>query len=912
MAERIVSPGVFTNEVDLSFLPAAVSEIGAALVGICSKGPAFVPTLVDNFADFKLKFGGLNPDFYLPYAAKSYLKNAGTCTIVRVLGETGYTANDSLIIKGAGTGGSKATTSITLNSKASGSANAGKELTFTGSNGEVYVFEPWAGTSFNVDGPGSFGLSNPSGNTYFWQLHASKHSGSAENLRDAVNLGTSTHGITSATQSVAGKVNVSFSSSANTSVFNSTSVNTGSSELFSVGDVSSNFFAGGAETVNAFALAALFSTASNATQGLTGATIGGAGKVNNFNVLYDSKVYPTMSLLSTDNTYLVDVAGSGPSPSAPLPFYVGKIFKQQCDAQTASSTISHVNGKDHTFDGSAGGGGGYSEASTPFIISQTGSAATDVTELFKFETLSHGKSSNTEVKIAFANIKAAGTVAGSDYGTFDVIIRKFDDTDKRPTALESFAGCNLDPDSPNYIVRKIGDMKQSFDTTKNKVMVTGDYANKSKYVRITNMNSQIDSKTASPNLIPFGFRPYKYPMVTSISEVAVPIPVRMNQTSSGEYNSKLYHGLAFDSGSSLAAGYAKDILTYLDEIPGSTLISSSEFRLDQVGLAPASTLGTKKFIMGLQGGTDGFDPRFFGGPNSDGQYYGLGKARTSDTGSFNNAISTISNPDETDINMLVVPGINKKNFSKVHVKARDVVEDRQDTFYIFDAGDWNSNISDWTSQVSTEDSNYAATYFPWVKIFDDENNKNVWVPPSVVIPGVVAFTDKVSHPWFAPAGLNRGGLTEALMAKERLTHAERDDLYEERVNPIATFPGQGVCVWGQKTLQAKPSALDRVNVRRLLIKCKKFIASTSRFLVFEQNTAQTRNRFLNIVNPFLEQVQSNQGLTAFKVVMDESNNTPDVIDRNQLVGQLFIQPARTAEFIVLDFVVLPTGATFPE
>ena len=160
--------------------------------------------------------------------------------------------------------------------------------------------------------------------------------------------------------------------------------------------------------------------------------------------------------------------------------------------------------------------------------------------------------------------------------------------------------------------------------------------------------------------------------------------------------------------------------------------------------------------------------------------------------------------------------------------------------------------------------------------------------------------------------MNRGGLTTVLEAKQRLTHAERDELYEGRVNPIASFPGQGVVVFGQKTLQSKPSALDRVNVRRLLITVRKFIASASRFLVFEQNTQALRNRFLNIVNPFLEQVQSNSGLSAFRVVMDDTNNTPDVVDRNQLVGQIFVQPTRTAEFIVLDFVVQPTGATFPE
>ena len=174
-----------------------------------------------------------------------------------------------------------------------------------------------------------------------------------------------------------------------------------------------------------------------------------------------------------------------------------------------------------------------------------------------------------------------------------------------------------------------------------------------------------------------------------------------------------------------------------------------------------------------------------------------------------------------------------------------------------------------------------------------------------------------SELWFAPAGFNRGGLNNGsaglnvVNVVEKLTADQRDDLYEVNVNPIASFPAEGIVVFGQKTLQAKPSALDRINVRRLLIRLKKFIASSSRYLVFENNTVATRNRFLNIVNPYLESVQSNQGLTAFRVVMDDSNNTPDVIDRNQLVGQIFIQPARAVEFIVLDFVVQPTGASFP-
>jgi hypothetical protein len=246
----------------------------------------------------------------------------------------------------------------------------------------------------------------------------------------------------------------------------------------------------------------------------------------------------------------------------------------------------------------------------------------------------------------------------------------------------------------------------------------------------------------------------------------------------------------------------------------------------------------------------------------------------------------------------------------------DMCEARGDCFYIMDnvvfpKSNQSVGLIDAAINVAaTIDSSYVATYYPWVKILDTNLNKIVSVPPSVVLPAIYAANDKASAEWFAPAGLNRGGITQAVQVLDRLTHGERDTLYEGRVNPIAAFPGQGICVWGQKTLQIAPSALDRINVRRLMINLKKFIASSSRFLIFEQNVANTRNRFLSIVNPYLEQVQQRSGVYAFQVKMDETNNTPDLIDRNILYGQIFLQPTKTAEFIILDFNILPTGASF--
>jgi phage tail sheath protein FI len=230
---------------------------------------------------------------------------------------------------------------------------------------------------------------------------------------------------------------------------------------------------------------------------------------------------------------------------------------------------------------------------------------------------------------------------------------------------------------------------------------------------------------------------------------------------------------------------------------------------------------------------------------------------------------------------------------------------------VVDLVPFGSTITTVTAQAALLNSSFAAAYWPWTEITDPNTAELVKSPASTLIPGVYAFTDSVSEPWFAPAGINRGGLTLVNQAERKLTQANRDTLYNKKVNPIATFPGRGVVVFGQKTLQTKASALDRVNVRRLLIALKSFIGQVADQLVFEQNTAATRNNFLAQVNPFLDSVQQRQGLFAFKVVMDESNNTPDVIDRNQLVGQIFLQPTRTAEFIILDFNILPTGAEFP-
>ena len=224
---------------------------------------------------------------------------------------------------------------------------------------------------------------------------------------------------------------------------------------------------------------------------------------------------------------------------------------------------------------------------------------------------------------------------------------------------------------------------------------------------------------------------------------------------------------------------------------------------------------------------------------------------------------------------------------------------------------YGSSVGAVVTEAQSRNTSYAASYWPWVRIIDPATGKHIWVPASTVIPGVYAFNDKVSAPWFAPAGINRGGLSTVLQAEYKLSQTNRDTLYANNINPIATLPKQGVVVYGQKTLQKEQSALDRVNVRRLMIELKNYVRQIADTVVFEQNTITTRNSFIARVTPYLEGIQQKQGLYAYKVIMDDSNNGPAVIDQNQLVGQIYIQPTRTAEFISLDFILLPTGAEFP-
>lgn len=631
----------------------------------------------------------------------------------------------------------------------------------------------------------------------------------------------------------------------------------------------------------------LFNTTSGSNAGFAGTTATANGN-GDFLLSGSNAGLLSASLDSTDTNDIEAVFGT--SAYGNKKPYVYGFFKNHnitFDTHTTAS-VSVLGNQAFTFDAQ--------EAKTPMIKSQTISG--ERFDLFQFETLGAGNKANTKIKIGITNIKAAGSVNGTDYGTFTVVVREFTDTNKKKNVLETWSNVNLDPNSPNYIARVIGDRKLSI-ASDGKITETGDWVNNSKYVRIVNLN-----ENAPVQAVPFGHSAYKLPISASTA-LSAQIPAVTFVSSSAT----VYGGIDLDDNT--------DNGIYLKPIPnGATSGANAAFGLDATNGGSLTVGSTSaQFLVAFQEGFDGVNPAtpiYKGTDITSGNSQGFDLSSSTASGSvaYGKHISALSNADEWDINMVVTPGVVRRLHSAVVTDVLDMVEERNDCFYIMDTTAQGDSISQANTQAQAVDSNMVATYYPWVKTIDVNTNKLISVPPSVLLPGVFASNDRVAAEWFAPAGLNRGGLTGAVSVLNRLTQSEKDSLYENKTNPIVQFPGQGIVVFGQKTLQDKPSALDRINVRRLLLTVRKYIASTSRFLVFEQNSSTTRNTFLNIVNPYLESIQQRQGLYSFRVVMDESNNTADVIDRNILKGAIYLQPTKTAEFIQIDFNILPTGASF--
>ena len=988
MAEQIISPGVFTRENDLSFLPQGIGQIGAAIIGPTDQGPAFVPTVVRSFSEFQRRFGTKDTDTYVPQTVREYLRNAGSVTVCRVLAGGGYTYSSTsstlaLIATSSHAGGENVllglifpskntgTPDLSLSTLAMSSTVEGDKVADLGDDFTLTLSGSQGGSTLTNGTTALVGSVNPTNSNYIFKQLGN----SADNSKNGVVTYTGTPGYTY----------LNFKT-LQTSIFSTTAES--STVTFGGGPFPTASVQGAAHAADRLAVvlteadtdnqhSLVFSGSTSYTEGTASPTTGLTGShtaVNLIGITASANIAGTQMAsqlviavnsisngvgnpftASADSTGLIVTITNTEAGNTTNAFnsFLNTSEGGGTTASIAATDGSNVSGyqissgdgvgvvaqnsTDMVFSGEIGQTEGYGYASTPFITSQHLDANKTTKELFKFHTLDHGKHLCHEYKVSIANLREPSDIDGVEqYSQFSVILRKTMDKDKNPVILEQFNNVNLDPDSPNYISKIIGDRYPQYNESLDKVELLGNFPNISNYVRVE-VASAVEARSTSPKLSPRGFKAVRNTINTASFSTNFTFPSASyegTQTIGGNYSSKAYLGFKF-------IDKEADNEAFLQPLPdNNTANVSGDFNVDNhtghsdsglwTGALSASldttaqsgpTANQLKFTVPFQGGDDGIaphTPKFTGGESSLAAAYtagtnlfGFNLSSTSTTGytAYKKALDILSNQDEYDINMVALPGVIKQLHSAVTNAAIDMVEERADAFYVMDLTRVDASVNTAVNQADGLDTSYAAVYYPWVKVVNS-SNKPILVPPSVIVPGAIAASDRIAAEWFAPAGLNRGVLGSVLEAKTRLNQSERDKLYDAKINPIATFPQTGVCIWGQKTLQERSTALDRINVRRLLIALKKFIASSSRYLVFEQNTQATRNRFLNIVNPYLESVQQAQGLFAFKVQMDEANNTPDVIDRNQLVGAIYLQPAKTAEFIVLDFNVLPTGATF--
>lgn len=1047
--DRIVSPGVFTRENDLSGIAQGVADIGGAIVSPFPKGPAFSPTLVRSVNELEEKFGVADGVYYGPYTAKEYLIERGLVTVCRVGALTGYKQSYPFVIwaikgqynRNTASGSFVSGSSFITVSGGSGSLSgfgsylsASANVTFDSTSGSNPIyFNQTINLGTFVLGPLNvgFGSGGLSGNTWYDKFTGSLSSGTfTSSLFSGINTtGSGAQPFTSFTFGPASLSSSKLSQCANYSILISGGM-TGSfgpySGIFTPNgsislDVCTNQWTA-SNNPDVRVLAVINDTQNATISDLISPGFSGSYMVQGpYSNILSSSVFTTNQSSSISKEFAIRLKGSNSTsalgnyafsidPSSPKYItnvfgtnatsgkppiaagqkieagYLYKVFENQLslvsdnivnywisgsflpngDAKWVGEPVDftdaasrNLNTADSTFS--------ITHATTPWILSQAvaswdGTTTPTRFRLFKIHTLADGSDTNNAYKIEISNVKLAGQVAGSDWGSFTLTVRKYSDTDKRPIILETFQNCNLNPDSSNYIARRIGD-RYNYINFGGKIIEFGTYANLSRFVRI-----EISTSTFPLTAVPAGFEALITPINSSMGNWVVPI----RYTRASIYGSdpgKYPSGVVFNDAptgadaqlmslfptSSIGNGVADDNLQYFAPLPSfgayPTIGRNTNFALDQTTVdwgydAPASTgsylnyalsgsvpfiydasnesayIKMRKFVVGFQGGFDGQSPAIPINVGSDiipGNTQGLNCTDINAAGSiaYKQCIAALGNADEFDINLIATPGIVHQHHPYITNLVVNMCENRGDCFYILDLFITPSiegslgQIDQAVYYAGQYDTNYAAAYYPWIKILDDNINKIIRVPPSVVLPAVYAANDKVSAEWFAPAGLNRGGISQAVQVCDRTTHEERDDLYEGKVNPIAAFPGQGICVWGQKTLQNKSSALDRINVRRLLINIKKFFASTSKYLVFEQNVASTRNKFLAIVNPYLESIQQRSGLYAFQILMDDTTNTPDLIDRNILYGKIYLKPTKTAEFVILDFNILPTGASFP-
>lgn len=617
----------------------------------------------------------------------------------------------------------------------------------------------------------------------------------------------------------------------------------------------------------------------------------------------------------------------------------------------------------------------YQTPESPYLVSEL--RGNKVFKLFKFISISDGNTANQEVKISILNISF-------NNGTFDVGIRAYNDTDASPVFLEKFTNCSMNPNTNNFVGVKIGTNDGEYLQRSKYVMI--ELSTEAPDNALPCGFEGYSMRNYYGAITPFPLYKTKYDIAGEVtfqpplSSVQRSSGDKINRTYLGisdtvgydpEYFN--YKGIITPSNLTvvtsasywdfLSKGYHMDSGATVVTI-GTNYVSSgtSAFEVGNTSFGPNDPtdptnpyfrIQSRKFTLFVRGGFDGFDIYRKSRTNGDnfvlgGSGYLKGAAPTTQFptatgwGAFKRITvegnqtdfantdyyayllgqQTFSNPEATNINVFVTPGIDLVNNSNLVEDAIDMIENqRADSLYIMTNPDYNMFVDTTTSyetdliypteavdnlETTGIDSNYTATYYPWVLTRDTVNNTQIYLPPTAEVCRNLALTDNISFPWFASAGYTRG-IVNSVKARKKLTQDDRDTLYQGRINPIATFSDVGTLIFGNKTLQVKESALDRINVRRLLLQARKLISAVAVRLLFEQNDDKVRQDFLDSVNPILDSIRRDRGLIDFRVVV---TNTPEDLDRNTMTGKIFLKPTKALEFIDIEFLITPTGASF--
>ena len=988
---RFVSPGIFINEIDQSQIPTEPDVVGPVIVGRAQKGPGMIPTRVNSFSEFVQTFGnpvsgyggsgdGWRDGFnytaptYAAYAAQAYLRaGVGPVTFMRLMGTQSPDATG-------------------------GASNTG----FAGWQTDAGI-----GATDAVNG-GSYGL-----------FVFSSASAAAANTGTLAAVWYLNEG---------------------SMVLSGTMAPSGITPTASAATVMKTPATGDFRAL-------IFNASGNKVEDVT------------FNMAEGSKNF-IRNVFNTDPTAVNSNLVNNPVKT----YWLGETFEGMVGRDSAIGSTAHYGTILAIATGSTGAEHQgekrypYRDAHSGWFFDQNFSADTasylaeDMNKLFKFVGINgYGSWLQRNIKISINNVKAPNN-DNVEYGSFDVEIRKANDSDLGPVILERFSNCNLDPRSANYVARLIGDVKFVYDEQEDRYREFGDYPNRSEYVRVV-LSDAVKNSSQPKKSLPFGiFGPPKYPNWTHTSgAVASNGPVgasagrayalggtaipRSRATLTGDnafimndnitrtvgaqqYGASLtveypeiltrvscsngadgadpvsnaYFGLqgtktltspTFDPGyADYLRPFGMDTISdaqWADDFGASgypgVLIPQFKFSLDEVVLsvntasyslttptrnikdaayvsgsmsagnswnASSSTGGAANFENVLNAKINRFTSPMFGGYDGvnikERDPFGnhLLSSKTEETSyefySIRRAVRTIADPEVVEMNIASLPGITNASLTKYLI---DTCEARGDALAIIDVeGGFtprhessNNDPSTRQGEVGTVitkmkernlNSSYGAAYYPWVKVRDDQTGTTVPMPPSVVALGVLANTERAADVWFAPAGFRRGGLSfgagglTVTGVETKLTSRNRDDLYEVNVNPIASFPAEGIVVFGQKTVQATQSALDRINVRRLLIFLKRGVSQIASTTLFQPNVQATWSDFKQRADRFLGDVQVRFGLTDFKVVLDETTTTPDLVDRNILYAKIFVKPARAIEFIAIDFIITRSGASFDD